>query len=156
MMKKRMILIGIIMVLTLAMSTAVSAKVIRTPFTSVGTLIDTLDQGKMILSGDNVHVRGMVELLRTESDNDLITGWHTVNANVNFDAVGYGRAWGTFSLDVDAYDGHWEGSYTGRIDENGMALKMRGRGYGDLSGLRIEGTYLNGVTDGIIIQSPND
>ena len=155
-MKKRMMIIGIMLLLTLALSTTVSAKVIRTPFTGVGTLIEILDPGKVILSGDNVHVRGMIELLRTESDDDRASGWHTVIANVNSDAVGYGPAWGTFSLDVDAYDGYWEGSYTGMIDENGMTLKMRGRGFGELSGLRIEGTYLNGVTDGLIIESPND
>lgn len=155
-MKKRLILVGIVFVMILTMSTTVSAQVIRDPFTGVGTLIQISDPGKVIVSGDNVHVRGMVELLRTESDDDRASGWHTVIANVNLDAVGYGQAWGTFSLDVDAYDGYWEGSYTGMIDENGMTLKMRGRGYGDLSGLRIEGTYLNGVTDGFIIQSPND
>ena len=79
-----------------------------------------------------------------KATDDRASGWHTVIANVNSDAVGYGPAWGTFSLDVDAYDGYWEGSYTGMIDENGISLKMRGRGFGELSGLRIEGTYLNG------------
>ena len=44
----------------------------------------------------------------------------------------------------------------GRIDENGISLKMQGRGFGEFSGLRIEGTYLNGVTEGFIIESPND
>ncbi len=155
-MKKRMIIIGFLLVLILAMSTTVSAKVVRTPFTGVGTLVEILDPGRVFISGDNVHVRGMVELLRTESDDPRCTGWHTVIANNNLGADGFGRVWATFSLDVDGYDGGWEGSSTGVLDENGISLKMQGRGFGEFSGLRIEGTYLNGVTEGFIIASPND
>lgn len=156
-MKKRMILIALIVMLILVMSTPVSAKVIRTPFTGVGTLPEILDPGKLILSGDNVHVRGMVEYLHVVSTDNRATGWQTIIANSNLDADGYGRVWATFSLDVDDdCDGYWEGSSTGVIDENGISLKMRGRGYGELAGLRIEGTYQNGVTDGFIVESPND
>ena len=67
-MKKRMIVIGILLVLILAMRTTVSAKVVRTPFTGVGGVPEILDPGKVFFSGDNVHVRGMVELFHTESD----------------------------------------------------------------------------------------
>jgi hypothetical protein len=156
-MKKRLALIGVILILILAISTPVSAKVIRTPFTGEGSVVPIiLDPGRVILSGDNIHVRGMVELLRAESDDDRCTGWQTVIANSNLNADGYGQVWATYRMEVDAYDGYWEGTSTGKIDENGLALKMRGRGYGELAGLRIEGTYLNGVTEGFIIESPND
>ena len=155
-MKKRIMFIGFLLVLTLAMSTTVSAKVVRTPFSGVSTFIESPDPGRLIESGDNVHVRGMVEILDTVSADDRLTGKHTVIANFNLDAAGYGQVWTTFRLDVDARDGYWEGTTTGKIDENGISLKMRGRGFGDLSGLRIEGTYVNGVTDGVIIESPND
>ena len=119
-MKKRIILIGIMLVLILAMSTTVSAQVIRTPFTSVGSMPEILDPGRVIVSGDNVHVRGMVEFLYTESNDNRCAGWHTVIANSNLNADGFGPVWGTFSLVADAYDGHWEGSFTGRVDENGL------------------------------------
>ncbi|MBN2390574.1 MAG: hypothetical protein JXR84_07620 [Anaerolineae bacterium] len=153
-MKKRMIVIGVMLLLILAMSTTVSAQVVRIPFTSVGTLVEILDPGKWSYPGNNAHVRDMVELIRTESADERITGWHTLVANGNWDANGYGPIWGTFVLDVDAYDGTWEGSYTGVIDENGLSLRMQAHGYGDLSDFRIEGTYLNGVTNGEIIELP--
>lgn len=155
-MKKRIVVIAIVLVLILVMSTTVSAKVVRTPFTGIGGIPEILDPGKVFFSGDNMHVRGMVEFFHTESTDDRVTGSHTVIANSNLNAEGFGRVRATFRLDVDAYDGYWEGSSTGRIDENGITLKMRGKGFGELSGLRVEGTYLNGVTEGFIIESPND
>ena len=82
----------------------------------------------MILSGDNVHVRGMIELLRTESDDDRATGWHTVIVNGNWMPMVlavYGQLLALMSMlmtDIGKVP------ITGKIDENGMTLKMRGRG----------------------------
>ena len=155
-MKKRLMVIGIVLVLLLTMSTTVNAKVEREPFVAVGITLEILNPGKVFLSDGNMHIRGMVERVRTECDDDRIEGWHTIIANNNLNAEEYGRVWGTYDLAVDAYDGGWEGTMTGVTDENGISLKMQGHGYGELSGLKIEGTYLNGITSGVIVASPND
>jgi hypothetical protein len=153
-MKKHLVLITIVGLLVLMTATAVGAKVAREPFTSEGTLVGVIDPGEWTYPDGNMHVRGMVESVRIEASDPRLTGDQTIVANGNWDADGYGPLWTTWRVDVDAFDGYWEGTSTGKIDENGLSARIQGRGYGDLAGLLIEGTYLNGITEGVIKELP--
>jgi hypothetical protein len=154
-MKKRMIVIGILLLLILAMSTTVSAQVVRISVSATETLLEILDPGENSAPGGNQHFRGMVEYLRVDSDSDFMAGYNTVVANGNLGADGFGQVWGSNTLELAACDGYWEGHWVGQVDENGMTLQMQGRGYGDLSGYLIKGTYVNGVLEAVITQLPN-
>ena len=153
-MKRRMVVIALVLVMMLTMQATASAKVTRTPFVSVSIPMGIQDPGEWSFPGDNMHFRGRVELFYTESEDDRVTGEHTLIVNGNWDADGHGPVWGTYNLDADAYDGAWKGTFTGSFDEDGISLKIIGRGFGELDGLRIEGTVLNGVTEGLIIDLP--
>ena len=93
-------------------------------------------------------ISGLTPIARASQD------INTVVAHSNLNAQGYGHVWGTYRLDVDAVDGYWEGTWTGEIDEDGIAGQMLGRGYGDLEGLQIRGTMVNMAVEGVIIETP--
>lgn len=154
-MKKRMIVIGILLLLILAMGATVNAQVVRILFTATESTPEILDPGEWTFPGDNQHFRGMVEYARVESDCDMMTGYNTIVANGNFDANGFGAVWGTNAMEVDAYDGYWEGHFVGRVDENGMTLRGVGRGYGELAGYQLKLTFENFALEGVITQLPN-
>ena len=154
-MKKRMIVIGIVLLLILAMGSTVSAQVMRISVSGTETLLEILDPGEHSVPGGNQHFRGMIEYLRVDSDSDFMAGYNTVVANGNLGPDGYGQVWGTNHLELDAHDGYWEGHWVGQVDENGMTLQLVGRGYGDLSGYLIQGTYVNGAMESVITQLPN-
>lgn len=151
---KKLAVVTMTVLLLLATVTGAGASVVRVPFDGTMTLVQILDPGEVSTPGTNVHIRGMVELLRSESSDPRTTGWNTVVVTINSDAEGYGPLSGTQHLDVDGMDGYWEGTFQGVVDENGLDLKMRAIGYGDLAGLLIEGTNVNGVTHGVITELP--
>jgi len=155
-MKRRMILICIVVLAVLMAVTAASAQAVHVPWTGSEELIDILDFGVTTSPGGRQHFRGMVELLRAEASDPRAAGLNRVVVNGNLDAEGFGHVWGTNRLDVDAPGhGYWEGTWTGKIDESGIALKMQGRGYEDLDGLLLSGTMVNMVTEGVIIELPS-
>lgn len=154
-MKKAKFLIWLVLLLSLMLGTTVSARVLRIPFTATESTPEILDPGEWTFPDGNQHFRGMVERARVEADTDMVTGTNNIIANGNLDANGFGVVWGTNTLEVDAYDGGWEGRFVGRVDENGMTLRMVGRGYGELAGYRLKGTFENFVLEGVIIQVPN-
>ena len=155
-MKKVKILIWIALLMSLMLGKMVSASVVRIPFTATESTPVILDPGEWTYPGDNQHFRGMVELARVTSDCDMMTGTNHIIANGNFDANGFGVVWGTNTLEVDAYDGYWEGQFVGRVDENGMTLRGVGKGYGELAGYQVRISFENFVLEGVITQLPNN
>ncbi len=153
-MKKYLVLVGLVVLSMLLMATSANGRVTRDPWSGSETLLDVPDPGVTTFPGHNVHVRGMVEYLRVDTNSPRVTGYNTVVAHSNLNAQGYGHVWGTYRLDVDAVDGYWEGTWTGEIDEDGIAGQMLGRGYGDLEGLQIRGTMVNMAVEGVIIETP--
>ena len=159
-MKKYLMLICIVGQLVLPVATVASAKVVRVPFFSwVAAEPDILDEGETTFPGGNLHVRGYVEGLTIDSEDDHFVGYREAVVNMNLDAYGLGPVWGTYTMEVDAYDGYWEGSFTGEFTETGPVIRMKGRGYDALAGMRIEGTfkYFGTVlgTEGVIIEHPS-
>jgi len=149
-----------VVALLLLMPATVSAKVIRTPFISWVVGYEVLDEGTWTYPGGRQHYRGMVELLTINSENRLFVGQRRIVANGNLDAAGLGHVWGTYHMDIHEVDGYWEGTWHGEFTEAGIVAKMRGRGYGDLAGMRIQGTAAMdefGVlsTTGVIIELPH-
>jgi hypothetical protein len=153
-MKKYMVLVGLVVLSMLLTATTVSAQAVRVHWSGMETLLEYLDYGVTTYPGNNVHTRGMVELMGVDATDPRVTGLNTVVANTNLDAEGHGPVWGTNRLDVDGIDGYWVGTFEGKIDENGIALTMQGRGCGDLEGLQIRGTMVNMAVEGVIIETP--
>jgi len=141
-MKKYLMLICIVGLLVLAAATTASAKVVRTPFVSwVAAEPDVIEEGEWTYPGGNAHFRDRVEGLTIDSEDDHFVGYREAVINGNLDAYGLGPIWGTYHMEVASYDGYWEGSFTGEFTANGPVIRMRGRGYGKLAGMRIEGTF---------------
>ena len=104
----------------------------------------------------NLHVRNMTAVYRAESTDARLTGWNTLIVNANWDTNGFGPGWGTFHNQVDAYNGYWEGTWSARMTAEGYISRIVGKGYGDLDGLMIQATEVNGVFEGVILALPLD
>jgi hypothetical protein len=158
-MKMRVVLICMVSLL-LVMPGAVAADVLRTDFTSWVTAVDVLEPGEPSYPDGRGHFRDRVEGLIIDSEDDYLVGYRVAHINGNLDANGLGPVWGTYHMEVDAYDGYWEGSFTGKFTEAGPVIRMQGQGYGELEGMRIEGTFAameGGVlgTEGTLIVLPS-
>ncbi len=77
--------------------------------------------------GSRIHLRGISGKSRTISQSPMFCGWMYFEMNVNFDAAGAGRAWGTFRLELDA-GGVWEGNWTEDRNRVGNLNVWAGRG----------------------------
>ena len=58
----------------------------------------------------------------------------TLNLNLNV-VTGQGNAYGKHTIQVDGFDGAWEGTYQGKITQSGYTGKAISHGTGDLAGL---------------------
>jgi hypothetical protein len=158
-MKKRSFLFTTIITFIIALVFVVTpalAGVIRTSVTATETPVDSLP-GEMTYPGGNVHIRNMTVLYQVASSDDRLTGVNTVVTNANLDASANGPAWGTFHNDVAAYDGYWQGTWSGTLvagGAGGYSISIVGLGYGDLEGLMITATEVNGQLEGILTQLP--
>ena len=154
-MKKVKSLIWLVLLVSLLLGTTASASVVRIPFIATESTPEILDPGEWTYPGDNQHFRGMVERARVEADIDMMTGTNHIIANGNFDVNGFGVVWGTNTMEVDAYDGYWQGQFVGSVDENGMTLHGVAKGYGELAGYQARISFENFVLTGVITQLPN-
>jgi hypothetical protein len=94
-----------------------------------------------------------------ESTDHRMQGWCTLVNNRNIfpdgTAVGYGT-WVSYPDDFS--NGYWAGTFTASIDsENIMRVRMVGKGYGTLDGLKYSGSLegdMGSLTYGVITELP--
>jgi hypothetical protein len=101
----------------------------------------SMEEGVVTFPGPNMHIRGRVVWFEQTSDNPLCAGSLRVVVNYNLNADGKGPKWGTWSwvADGETYTGGFEGTFTGWAWNYTFSswVEAVGRGYGDLSGLRV-------------------
>ncbi len=64
--------------------------------------------------GTNIHIRGSMGQSQASSDDPRVTGILTYTVNGNLDVNFTGPVWGTWTLEVEACDGTWEGIWNGQ------------------------------------------
>lgn len=99
-----------------------------------------------------------VDVYYTATDN-RIEGWCTLVMNRNIFPDGTAQGYGTWVTHPDAFpNGYWAGTFTASIDsEDVMRVRMVGKGYGTLDGLKysgsLEGTMMSNIY-GVITELP--
>lgn len=114
-----------------------AARATRTQFEAIEATCDIVP-GNVKITGNVLHIRGQINTNRVVATDATQTGTNTVvlNVDLNLDN-GSGAAYGTFSLDSDAFTGTWEGSFSGQITDFVFTGQAVGQGTGDLSGQKV-------------------
>lgn len=87
------------------------------------------------------HARGLTTVYDTVSSEPLYDGTSTVVINWNVDwATMTGPMWGTFHLELDAYDGGYTGTWVGKFTGDQRVWVGHGvaHGYGDVDGYKVQ------------------
>jgi hypothetical protein len=104
--------------------------------------------------GTDIHVRGATAETWVLADDDRFTGNLAYTLNYNFNPDFAGTAWGTWSLEVAACEGTWEGVWNSKralLPDPGPAgmgvwigkIQFVGHGSGDcVDGLKVKGTEI--------------
>ena len=105
--------------------------------------------------GTNIHVRDSIGMSQASSDDPRVTGILTYYFNGNFDTYFTGPVWGTWTLEVAACNGVWEGIWNGQRTllpgqpgPVGMGtwigtLQLTGHGHGEcVDGLQFSATEI--------------
>ncbi len=83
--------------------------------------------------GANIHVRDMVLTTAVDASSDYVKGTGYILAKINWDEDGEGPYGGDFSIDVDAYEFTWAGTWTGKReyqDQDGVwTSTIKGKAY---------------------------
>ena len=69
-----------------------------------------------------IKTRGYIIKTIFDTGNDLVDGEATISINANYDAESNGPGWGTISINPDAYEGTWDGTWTGKSVREGEFL----------------------------------
>lgn len=69
--------------------------------------------------GANIHVRDMLLTAAIDGSSDYVIGTGHIMANINWDEDGEGPYSGDFSIDVNAHDFTWVGTWTGKRKSDG-------------------------------------
>ena len=82
-----------------------------------------------------VKTRGYIIKTIFNTGNALVDGEATISINANYDAESNGPAWGTISINPDAVEGTWDGTWTGKsVKEDSVwtiTVHASIRGHGD-------------------------
>ena len=158
-MKRITIIICILLILVSAVLIPIrgaTAKDNKTPFSGT-KWITYLVPGAYTYPDGTIHVRDQYMEFLIDTDESRMAGVEKVVANANWNADGIGPVWGTFRLDV-APGSYWEGTFLGKLTEDGVFIKQVGVGKGDLNGLTmraaiyLDSSTYNGVIEGVIIE----
>ncbi|HEX6302402.1 MAG TPA: hypothetical protein VF148_18275 [Acidimicrobiia bacterium] len=136
------LLVTVALATVFALVLPVSAKSDRIPFQADDVLYHYLDPGDTWDSAKFNHVRGLVAVYDTYSDNPLYDGVTTVAINWNAIAppvFDEGRMWGTFELVLDDYDGGYTGTWVAEVtgDQRVWVGHGLGHGYGEVDGYKV-------------------
>ncbi len=162
--RSRFIAVLLVVVVLLAAVAGVSAGANHVPVTGVEIPLcfgpdpphpDCTD-GEWTFPGGNQHVRNWGLVYAVDASDDRVTGTNWVLVNANWDANGFGPGWGTYHQEPAAHPGgYWEGTWTGQWSAEGYVIRIVGRGYGTLAGLKYRATAVTGgVCDGVILELP--
>jgi hypothetical protein len=142
-MKTRITLLIAVALVALLLVGTTSAAPPKTEFTSTETYSETLDDGVFTFpDNNNLHIRNLVEAYIDEASDPRASGESAYTINANFrlmpePVLFTGPMWGTFRLSNDG--GYWEGTWTGRRDENGFSyFHIVGHGRGGYEGLELK------------------
>lgn len=137
-MSKKFYRLGVILVVmaVLLIGVAPVTAAEKTEFTCTETFVAILDPGSWAFPGGNIHIRGMVQLLREEAPDPRSVGDNTVVVNANWRSDGTGPMWGTWRLETDE-EGVWEGTWNGMVTEEGSWYNARGDGIGKYAGMKM-------------------
>jgi len=85
-----------------------------------GTVVIHPEMGIPVCSpGANIHVRDMVLTVAVGASSAYVKGTGYILAKINWDEDGEGPYGGDFSIDVDAYEFTWVGTWTGKRKSDG-------------------------------------
>jgi hypothetical protein len=121
-------------VLLLGVSPVAAAE--KTEFQCTETGVAMLNPGTWSFPDGNVHIRGMVQLLREEAPDPRSVGDNTVVVNANWRSDGTGPMWGTWRLETDE-GGLWEGTWAGQMTEQGSWYNAVGDGIDLYAGMKM-------------------
>ena len=105
--------------------------------------------------GTNIHIRDAIGQSQASSNDPRFDGVLTYTVNGNLDTAFTGPVWGTWTLEVEACDGIWDGVWNGQRtllpDQPGLAgmgtwignLRLMAHGHGGcIDGLKMKGTEI--------------
>ena len=82
-----------------------------------------------------IKTRGYIIKTIFNIGNPLVDGEATISINANYDAEANGPAWGTISINPDAVEGTWDGTWTGKSVKEGsvwtITVHASIQGHGD-------------------------
>lgn len=142
---RRSLLVTLALATVFALVLPVSATTDRIPFEADDVFTHYADPGESWDSAKFNHLRGLVGVYETNSDNALYDGMSTVVINWNAvapPAFNEGRMWGTFELVLDEngpYDGGYTGTWVADLtgDERVWVGHGVAHGYGDVDGYKV-------------------
>lgn len=136
-MKKQTFLVLVLLVAALLAVAPAAAKAKRTQFEAFEATCNIVP-GDAEITGNVLHIREQINTNRVIATDATQTGTNTVLVNVDLNLVnGDGAAYGTFSLDPDAFTGTWEGSFSGHISGFVITGQALGHGTGVLAGQKV-------------------
>ena len=100
---------------------------------------EEIDPGRVWISDDGIqHLRGRVIIDIIKADDDRVAGYITITQNRNLNLTTYDGTYSSkWSLKPDAYDGTWEGVFTGEIRSAIFSGHGHGKGTGELEGMKL-------------------
>ena len=100
---------------------------------------EEIDPGRVWISDDGIqHLRDRVIIDRIEADDDRVAGYITITQNRNLNLTTYDGTYSSkWSLKPDAYDGTWEGVFTGKIRSAIFSGHGHAKGTGELEGMKL-------------------
>ncbi len=163
--KTKFILIcSLVLLATLSMASIAKAEVIRTDFTA-WDIPGPLTPGKVWIEDGYLYMRGMEGVSQisqvTPGEELHISGYAPMSLNANIDlARGCGHIWGKF-VNAVGENAYWNGSYTGElcVDSYGSPQSFTTRGVaqggGELEGMQMRYTNVNGYMIGVVLKIPS-
>lgn len=161
---KKLFIVGFVFLVILSSlllpAQLVSAQVNRMDVESYITDFYPVDPGDIWTNPGGMEFwRGVINNVYYTANDARIQGWCTMvmNRNIRSDATAQGH--GTWVTHPDDYpNGYWAGTFTASIDSAGvMRVRMVGKGYGTLDGLKysgaLEGSMMSTIY-GVITELP--
>lgn len=123
-----------VVALLLAVTPAIAAN--KVEFQCTPTYSHLLNIGDWTYPDGNIHIRGMVQSEHSVAPDPRCVGDNTIVINANWHADGTGPMWGTFRYETTE-GGIWEGTWAGRMTDEGSWYNATGNGYGIYAGMKI-------------------
>lgn len=144
--KTVLFLVAVVIIGALALAPVVPSAAQASRITTCALQTNTTEiPGKVWLSDDGtiMHIRGQITYANIEPlpghpecDPVYSRGQAEMELNLNLNLVtGEGNAFGKLTLQIEGFEGAWEGTYQGKITQSGFTGQAITHGTGDLEGL---------------------